>query len=278
MAPRPLLLFTTTLSLALPAAGALLLSTYLYNYPLSASKSRTIKTSSSLSPTSSSAPSLKIINPRAYPQNSFTDSCLITLSKSEVRNLTDEEILARFLGGFFGGWIFMPEKGIISLFRLFGRPMIAVGFTGVPMNGKQILSPSAIEMEKLPEKGTVLLGGNFMVLDAQLKGRAKEDEGWEGEGGESFVEVGFGDDRKGFAGMHRFEVLRLSDSTDGKGEEVGGENGGEGKEGGGVQLWYSSVSCNPRENKLPFPKWVFGFHEFYAQCLFRDGVREVLRI
>jgi hypothetical protein len=277
MAPRPLLLFTT-LSLALPAAGALLLSTYLYNYPLSASKSRTIKTSSSLSPTSSSAPSLKIINPRAYPQNSSTDSCLITLSKSEVRNLTDEEILARFLGGFFGGWIFMPEKGIISLFRLFGRPMIAVGFTGVPMNGKQILSPSAIEREKLPEKGTVLLGGNFMVLDAQLKGRGKEDEGWEGEGGESFVEVGFGDDRMGFAGMHRFEVLRLSDSTDGKGEEVGGENGGEGKEGGGVQLWYSSVSCNPRENKLPFPKWVFGFHEFYAQCLFRDGVREVLRI
>ncbi|KAH8768819.1 hypothetical protein BGZ57DRAFT_898537 [Hyaloscypha finlandica] len=276
MAPRPLLLLTT-LSLALPAAGVLLLSTYLDNYPLSASKSRTIKTSSSLSPTSSTSASLKIINPRAYPQNSSTNSRLIILSKSEVRNLTDEEILARFLGGFFGGWVFIPEKGIISLFRVFGRPMIAVGFTGVAMNGRQILSPSAIEREKLPEKGTVLLGGNFMVLDAQLKGRGKEDEGWEGEGGESFVEVGFGDDRKGFAGMHRFEVLRLSDSTDGKGEEVGGENGEEDKE-GGVQLWYSSVSCNPRENKLPFPKWVFGFHEFYAQCLFRDGVREVLRI
>jgi hypothetical protein len=272
MAPKPIVLFTA-LSLVLPAASALLLSTYLYNYPLPVSKSRTIKTSLSLSPTSSSSPSHLIINPHRYARNSSSDSRFIILTKSEIGNLTDEEILARFLRGFFGGWVFMPEKGIIALFRRFGRPMVAVGFTGVRMDGRQILSPGGIEREKLPEKGTVLLGGNFMVLDLHVKG---EGEG-EADEGVSFVEIGFGDDRKNFAGMHRFEVLRLPDSTDGKVAKEGVEDEREGEEArGGVQLWYSSISCNPKENKLPFPKWVFGFHEFYAQCLFRDGVREVL--
>jgi hypothetical protein len=43
-----------------------------------------------------------------------------------------------------------------------------------------------------------------------------------------------------------------------------------------VELRYSSISCNPTKNQLPFPGWVFGFHTFYAQSLFRDGIREVL--
>jgi hypothetical protein len=68
------------------------------------------------------------LNPRNHV--SATDSRLITLSKTEIGNLTDEEILSRFLKGFFNGYIFLPEKGIISLFRLFGRKMVPVGFTG----------------------------------------------------------------------------------------------------------------------------------------------------
>jgi hypothetical protein len=125
MAPRPLFLIS---SLALPAT-ALLISTYLYNAPLPARKTRTIRTSDSLSPTCSNSHSLRhIVNPRNHV--SATDSRLITLSKTEIGNLTDEEILSRFLKGFFNGYIFLPEKGIISLFRLFGRKMVPVGFTG----------------------------------------------------------------------------------------------------------------------------------------------------
>ena len=135
---------------------------------------------------------------------------------------------------------------------------------GVPMDGPQLLDPNDISRSKIPEKFTVLLNGNFMVLDSYLR------NGEEGEGEmPSFIEIGFGDNRKGFAGMHRFEVLRDVKSMKEEGQEAGGEEG--------VQLWYSSISCNPTENKLPFPGWVFNFHEFYAQCLFRDGVAGVLR-
>jgi hypothetical protein len=133
----------------------------------------------------------------------------------------------------------------------------------VPNNGPPILSPGDISRTSLPEKFTVLLGGNFIILDHYLNppSSAKEENQ-----SPSFLEVGFGDDRKGFAGMHRFEVSRVSNST--RTEETG--------EDGAVELCYSSISCNPTVNKLPFPAWVFEFHKFYAQCLFRDGVAEVL--
>lgn len=130
---------------------------------------------------------------------------------------------------------------------------------------RQILSPGGIERERLPGKGTVLLGGCFLVLDARVSGK--------GEEGESFIEIGFGDDRRGFSGMHRFEVSRLANEDSDEAEDWT-DTGRKEKE--DVQLWCSSISCNPRENKLPFPKWAFGFHQFYAQCLFRDGVRGVL--
>jgi hypothetical protein len=137
---------------------------------------------------------------------------------------------------------------------------------GVPMDGPQILDPNDISRTQLPEKFTVLLSGNFMVLDSYL--RAKGEQRGEGEM-PSFIEIGFGDNRTGFAGMHRFEVSRDMKSV----KEEGQEDSGEGE----VKLWYSSISCNPTENKLPFPGWVFNFHEFYAQSLFRDGIAGVLR-
>lgn len=133
MAPRLLLLT----SLAIPAS-ALLLTSYLQNYPLPSQKTRTIKTSQFLSPTCLTSPSLHIVNPRSHI--SATDSRKIILSKSEVGNLTDEEILARFLRGFYGGWVFWPEKGVIAAFRAAGRPVIAVGFEGTYSSGDQILN------------------------------------------------------------------------------------------------------------------------------------------
>jgi hypothetical protein len=278
MAPKPLFLLS---SLALPAT-ALLISAYLYNAPLSARKTRTIQTSNSLSATCSTSDSLHhIVNPRNHI--SATDSRRIILSKTEVGNLTDEEILARFLRGFYGGWIFAPEKALIGALRVFGRKLVAVGFTGtslvllkfsmmslevglmnlgVPMNGPEILSPADISRTKLPEKFTVLLGGNFIVLDKHLTMSPSSSEK---EIGQSFIEVGFGDNRRQFAGLHRFEVTR---DVSLKRED--------GKDEGAIELCYSSISCNPTVNRLPFPLWVFGFHTFYAQSLFRDGVREVL--
>ncbi|PMD33845.1 hypothetical protein L207DRAFT_589399 [Hyaloscypha variabilis F] len=246
--PHRLLLLTT---LALPAAGALLLQAYLHNAPLSAKKTSTISILPTLSPTALISPSHKTINPRSLTHNSATDSRYIILSHSEIRNLTDEQILSRFLRGFYNGWVFWLERGVIEAFRAVGRTMVRVGFTGLETNGREILRPRDIGKERLPEKGTVLLGGNFVVLGKDVRAEEK---------GPSFVEIGFGDDRKGFAGFHRFEVERLREK---EGEE-------------GMRLWYSSISCHPREDRLPLPGWLYIFHNFYAQCLFRDGVREVL--
>ena len=127
MTPRPLLLFTITV----PTTAVLLLTAYLYSRTLSPQKIRTIKTSNTLSPTTLTSPFLHILNPRSFTKNTTTDSRFIILSKHEIGNLTDEEILVRLVRGFFGGWVFWPEKGIISLFRLFGRKMVPVGFTGM---------------------------------------------------------------------------------------------------------------------------------------------------
>jgi hypothetical protein len=119
-------LLLTTLSIP---TLTLLLTTYLYNAPLSASKTRTILTSDTLSPSCSSSYSVrKIVNPRNHV--SMTDSRSIHLSKREIGLMGDEEILARLLKGFFGGWIFAPEEGLITVLRWAGRKLISVGFEG----------------------------------------------------------------------------------------------------------------------------------------------------
>lgn len=114
---------------------------------------------------------------------------------------------------------------------------------------KRIEWPSELSSEHLPEVGTVMFGGNFLVLNR----------------GDNFLDVGFGDAGKGFAGLHRFEILRGS-----RKEKEGDEKEGE------VEISYLSVSCNPSVDRKPFPNWVWVFHRWYAMALFRDGVREVL--
>ena len=111
-----------------------------------------------------------------------------------------------------------------------------------------------------------------MVLDRGFRDAGAEARARAGEGeGLSYIDVGFGDDRSGFAGLHRFEVMRERDARDVK----AGNESEEEKE--GVTVWYSSFSCNPLVNKTLSPPLLFEFHKFYAKTLFRDGIREVLR-
>ncbi len=83
----------------------------------------------------------------------------------------------------------------------------------------------------------------------------------------SYIDVAFGDDRKTFAGCHRFEVLHRFEKGDEEEEE----------DEGGVEIVYSHLSCNPTVKEATFPKMIFDFHKFYAMQLFRDGIAEVLR-
>jgi hypothetical protein len=115
-------------ALSIPAS-ALLIKVYLHNHPLSASKTRTITTTETLSPTAALSSSIhKTVNPRKHII--VADSRSIRLSRKDIGNLSDEEILARFLKGFFGGWIFTPERYLIGFLKGAGMKFIPVGFSG----------------------------------------------------------------------------------------------------------------------------------------------------
>lgn len=123
-------------------------------------------------------------------------------------------------------------------------------------HGRTLSSLSDFSRTSLPPRHTLLFEGNFLILDHHVA-----EANTQSSPTTSFLEVGFGDNRKQFAGLHRFEVSRDEEE----------------KEDGGVTVCFSSLSCNPTVNKALSPEWAFEFHKFYAQCLFRDGIREVLR-
>jgi len=121
--PRTLLLS----ALVVPAAAASL-AIYLYDHPLPASRSHTIRESNTLSPSTSKSPTIKRINPRNH--QALVDSRTISLPQIDIKDLSDEEILARFTKGFFNGWIIAPERFLVGVVELLGSTVLPVGFTG----------------------------------------------------------------------------------------------------------------------------------------------------
>ncbi|RAL60744.1 hypothetical protein DID88_009849 [Monilinia fructigena] len=152
------------------------------------------------------------------------DSYKFQLSKVDIRDRSDEEILATFTRGFFSGWIFTPERYLIGSLRSFGIKFIPCGYSNISSPGP-LLELESISSSVLPPKHSHLFAGNFMVLFAKTENNRLENS-------PSCVEIGYGDDRKQFSGMHSFELIHKGD---------------------GAIIWYSSVSCNPSVNKRPFP-------------------------
>lgn len=114
-------------ALVLPGT-ALCIRAYLHNHPLPQKKTRTIRSTETIYPSCASSPSFRIVNPRNHI--AMKDSYSINLAKHEIMNLNDEEILARFINGFFGGWIFTPERTLFAILGLFGMKFVPVGFSG----------------------------------------------------------------------------------------------------------------------------------------------------
>ncbi|KAG0645644.1 hypothetical protein D0Z07_8610 [Hyphodiscus hymeniophilus] len=238
-------------ALSLPAT-AILVKLFLHNHPLSSFRTRTIESTETLSPTSATSFSIhNLVDPNNHL--GIVDSRSIRLLKSQVGSYPVEEILARFLKGFFGGWVFTPERLLIASLNGIGMKFIPVQFSKIKPKGPTLSSLGDFSSTELPPRHTMLWGCSFIVLDYQIISPSPTHLD---DAPPSFIEIGFGDDRKRFAGLHRFEVTRSRD--------------------GGATICFSSFSCNPTVNKAPFPKWIFRFHLFYAQCLFRDGIREVL--
>ncbi|KAI9646041.1 hypothetical protein NHQ30_005479 [Ciborinia camelliae] len=221
---------------------------YLNDHPLSAARSATIKSSRQLSPSfaSSSQSFSTIVNPRNHM--GIADSYQIRLSKADIRERSDEEILATFTRGFFAGWIFTPERYLIASLRSVGLKFLPCGFSRIPSPGP-LLDLESVSSRALPPPHSLLFGGSFMVLFTKSEPDPLANS-------PSCVEIGFGDDRKQFSGMHSFELIHEDD---------------------GVTIWYSSVSCNPMVDRPLVPDWAFSLHRFYARSLFRDGIAAVLK-
>ncbi|KAM3076131.1 hypothetical protein ACMFMF_005471 [Clarireedia jacksonii] len=231
-------------------ALALGITAYLYNHPLAASRTAAIRIYPSISPSCKTSKSLQtLVNPHNHI--AVADSYSIRLSSSEICGRSDEEILATFTHGLFGGWVFSPERYAIRLLEKFGLRIVPMAFSKIPSPGPKI---QHLSTDTLPPIHSLLFGGNFIVLDTSVS--IKEERR---PAAQAFVEIGYGHDRKHFVGMHRFEVCR---------DNMNGDEG--------VIIWYSSISCDPSVNKPVFPSWFFEFHKFYAFNLFRDGIAAVL--
>lgn len=120
---------------------------------------------------------------------------------------------------------------------------------------ERIWSPTALSPTTLPPRHAILFG-TFQLLDLHI--HDEEEEKRSGGKTESFVDFGFGSDGVGvgFAGVHRFAVVRKGD--------------------GEVEVVCASLSCNPRADGRFWLEPFGGFHRVYAGLLFREAVAGVV--
>lgn len=59
---------------------------------------------------------MKVVNPRRYVGHNDSRTVVIELPPSKAA-WSDEQILAGFVQGFFGGWVFTPERIILQTVR-----------------------------------------------------------------------------------------------------------------------------------------------------------------
>ena len=57
----------------------------------------------------------ELVNPRVHPESH--DAHSVTLELPASAELSDELLLARFVKGFFGGWVFSPEGKVLAFFK-----------------------------------------------------------------------------------------------------------------------------------------------------------------
>lgn len=88
-----------------------ILSTFFYNLT---APSRNFHFTYCATPGHADSLAFTLLNPRKYPTEQ--DNFSLWISKRDLRaGISDEEILARFTRGFFGGWIFTPERWFFLL-------------------------------------------------------------------------------------------------------------------------------------------------------------------
>ncbi|KAJ9624616.1 hypothetical protein H2204_010798 [Knufia peltigerae] len=241
---------------------------YFYNASRSISSVPTSDMRTGAAPSSflKSKTHLAVVNPRDH--RGLTDSRSITFKlPPSRRSWSDEQILATFVQGYFGGWVFTPERRLLGLVDCLLRRQL-VGFSAIqddPQHG-QIWSCNDLSQSKLPSLHSTLFGA-FRVVDYHIPTTTNtaQDPGLSDETG--YVDFAFGSDTSYFSGFHRFSIHRdrLSDSTAHSSSET-------------VTITNSCVACNPSSNTLVGLDRFRAFHEFYAMLLFREGVARVMSV
>ncbi|KAI5460872.1 hypothetical protein BGZ63DRAFT_358057 [Mariannaea sp. PMI_226] len=124
----------------------------------------------------------KIVNARRHQAPG--DSLCVTIElPPQHKDVSDEQLLAKFVQGYFGGSVISLERSVL---RILGRNLT------------------------LPPLHSVLYGV-FQVLDVQLE--SSQSSLSSGTPTESFIDFGFGSNQFIFAGAHRFSVVRSAEKS-----------------------------------------------------------------
>lgn len=235
---------------------------------------------------------MSIMNPRHQRVHQHKLTLKIPAARLR-RGITDSEVLALFTKGFFGGWVFTPERWLFRLTRLSlcnfeGTLFIRWNTSSLGMvsfvdkfadadryhddiglniaseyaesPAQEIWKPSDLSSKVVPPLGSLLFG-NFLLADSNSATTSKS-----APISASYHKVAEfvagGSDIFELVSSHRFEVTRDSHS-------------GEDPEGQLFTVAFSHVSCNSRSGR-PYSTLFWWFHRFYARLLFADGIREVM--
>ena len=105
---------TLATSLAVAVAAACTYSLFTLRH-ISSISPRNIKSTKTISEIFQNSNSIKsIVNPKNHTAHNSRRSVSVTIP----RGVSDEAILARFVQGFFGGYVLAPERSVLGLLRL----------------------------------------------------------------------------------------------------------------------------------------------------------------
>ncbi|KAG8208256.1 hypothetical protein GTR04_4366 [Trichophyton interdigitale] len=201
-------------------------------------------------------------------------STLFPGKKLPLGQLSDEELLARFTRGFFGGIVFAAERFILASGLTQQTPLVS---GAQPTNyglslPKNIWNVAEIPLTTLLPLGSILFGA-FQVTHSHLVNKTRLNPTSEGltkmktaEEKFSYIDFGFGDGN--FAGCHRLSVHR-NDSS--KGIESVAKSADD--HDSMIEFRLSFFHCNPRGDESRLITMLSGFHQIYARLLFTDALR-----
>ncbi|KAI1827718.1 hypothetical protein F4861DRAFT_331387 [Xylaria intraflava] len=228
------------------------------------------------SPTHLGSFAVSAVAPR-YNNGGQENYSLLIPARRLQRDLSDEEILARFTKGFFSRLSFTPERLLLSVFPFSLltdvqaiKETLALRSQDTASElvvGPVISDPASISPKTTPSVLSLLFR-NFLVLDSSLMTPAQRsqlpgDYARHARPPHAYVDFAWGGEGLGLVGCHRFEVRRRKIEQDADAEEA-------------VEITFSSVSCLPRTGLAPSSGLLLRFHVLYSRLLFSDGIRGVL--